>query len=305
MKVREVAWAEQFVLIFIAHEIRNGKSARAKAVFALRAHFRWAVTGTPIQNRWEDLSSLLSFLRIYPDEDLRSLKAMLRADFANSPIKAMLTSICLRRPKSVIRLPSRTDKIHRLYLKANEADHYFSVRDHIVGFLDQEGDRANRWSYTNVLTKINALRQICNLTTLYRGRDEAVEGVSQDIFDGLLSAGIATCGSCARNLGTLDDDGAPNLEWKAESEILQAYMSQCGRLLCASCFSMNGVDCSDDGCSLRTPCTFQAVKIDNEPNKSPCDSSASFFPVKMRALQKDISLLPPSDKRYGPANTTY
>jgi SNF2 family DNA or RNA helicase len=46
--------------------IQNRSSKRAQAVFALHARYRWYLTGIPIQNRLEDLGSLVEFLRVDP-----------------------------------------------------------------------------------------------------------------------------------------------------------------------------------------------------------------------------------------------
>lgn len=52
-----------------AHFIRNGTSRMALAICELDAESRWAVTGTPIQNRLGDLVSILKFIRVHPYDD--------------------------------------------------------------------------------------------------------------------------------------------------------------------------------------------------------------------------------------------
>ncbi|CAD6565732.1 MAG: hypothetical protein ASARMPREDX12_006745 [Alectoria sarmentosa] len=200
---------EQADASYLAHEIRVDTTLKAKAVCALRGDLRWAVSGTPLQNRWEDLASLLGFLRVYPDHDMRSLTTMLRRSAANSDLRSMLAPLCLRRSKQAIALPSRIDNIHKIDFDAEEAAHYNSINVRVTGFLEQQAGQASLGSYSNILTKINSLRQICNLGTYYRGDIGAPETqitVMQELFDGMISAGAAACCKCNRDLSKADEN---------------------------------------------------------------------------------------------------
>ncbi|MBA0685034.1 hypothetical protein Goari_026578, partial [Gossypium aridum] len=54
------------VVLDEAHTIKSSKTLGARACFALSAHCRWCLTGTPLQNNLEDLYSLLCFLHVEP-----------------------------------------------------------------------------------------------------------------------------------------------------------------------------------------------------------------------------------------------
>eukprot|EP01025_Chloroclados_australasicus_P008686 TRINITY_DN13156_c0_g2_i1.p1 TRINITY_DN13156_c0_g2~~TRINITY_DN13156_c0_g2_i1.p1 ORF type:complete len:1217 (-),score=153.10 TRINITY_DN13156_c0_g2_i1:497-4033(-) len=49
-----------------AHSIKSKTTSTSKAVFELSSKYRWALSGTPMQNRTNELYSLIRFLQVYP-----------------------------------------------------------------------------------------------------------------------------------------------------------------------------------------------------------------------------------------------
>ena len=283
---------------FLAHEIRVGTTVRAKAICALRAHSRWAVSGTPIQNRWEDLASLLNFLRVYPDHDLRSLTNMLRNNAASPDLRSILAVLCLRRSKQAIDIPSRRDTTHRVDFDVEEAAHYNSINIRVTGFLEQQAGQTNLRSYSNILAKINSLRQICNLGTCYRGNlggSETQTVAMQELFDGMVSAGTAICYKCENDLSTADVIWSGGIDG---CESFDTRITTCGKLVCASCVAIFGdTICPSDGkCQYQNSCKFFTVKTSCSTGLSATQPN-SRLPTKMRALQEDLLALPENDKR--------
>lgn len=89
------------VILDEAHIVRNNKSQASLAVCGLKAKKRWALTGTPIQNKALDLYSILKFLKCSPFDDLRVWKRWV--DNKNAAgyqrLATVMKSLMLRRTK--------------------------------------------------------------------------------------------------------------------------------------------------------------------------------------------------------------
>ena len=303
MKVLGPTLDENRADVQVAHEIRSSKTLRAKAVYALRGDCRWAVTGTVIQNRWEDLISLLKFLKCYPDNALSFGIDRLKPDVNNPYLRTLLANICLRRPKTAIDLPHREDKVHRVEFEVDEANHYNDISQAVSASLNQTGD-TNLSRYSNVLAKINSLRQVCNLGRRYRGPTDTQQetqshsAMFQDLFEGMLSAGVVKCSICRRDLmqGNLNNESLLGATESYESS--QPRLAACGEIVCAICSTRLEAtgDVKAFTCRHQPPCEFIHVRpsASAEPN---LDLSLLQFPTKIRAFQHDVFSLPHSEKR--------
>ncbi|XP_029158221.1 transcription termination factor 2 isoform X2 [Nylanderia fulva] len=89
------------VILDEAHIVRNHKSQASLAVCGLKAKNRWALTGTPIQNKALDLYSILKFLRCSPFDDLRVWKRWVDNKNAagHQRLATVMKSLMLRRTK--------------------------------------------------------------------------------------------------------------------------------------------------------------------------------------------------------------
>ncbi|GAA6012072.1 hypothetical protein JCM10207_005118 [Rhodosporidiobolus poonsookiae] len=90
-----------------AHLIKSRTTLSAKAAYALKGARRWALTGTPIVNRLEDLYSLLHYIQLEPWGNFSFFKTFVTVPFQNKDpraievIQVILESILLRREKSM------------------------------------------------------------------------------------------------------------------------------------------------------------------------------------------------------------
>ncbi|KAG5363584.1 DNA repair protein [Yarrowia sp. B02] len=160
-----------------AHVIKNRNTVSAKACCLLQATNKWALTGTPIHNRLEDLFSILKFLGAAPWNDFIYWRNFITLPFQEGKIvsalmtvQCILEPIVLRRTKNMkqadgsplVVLPKKTINIEKVSLTDQERVIYTYVLARAQTSLQKsEAHETVGRNYLNILTQILRLRQSC------------------------------------------------------------------------------------------------------------------------------------------------
>lgn len=184
------------VVLDEAQLIKNPESQVAQAAFALRARFRVTLSGTPVENRLDELWSQMRFLNpglLGGRQDFQRRYAQpitIGDNDALARLRARLKPFLLRRRKSEVarELPPRTDVLLRCELDARERELYEAVRaaarKEVVAELEAGG---------GVLAALEALlrlRQACCHPALLPGQS-AERSAKIDVLLERLDTGIA------------------------------------------------------------------------------------------------------------------
>lgn len=184
------------VILDEAHTIKNRNAKATQACYALRAQYRWCLTGTPMQNNLDELQSLIKFLRIKPYNDLAVWRAQItvpmksgRGTVAIKRLQYYLKAFMKRRTKDILkeegalsvggkssannapafRITER--KIEKVVADLSPQERKFYAH------LEQRADHSleqmmggNKMNYASALVLLLRLRQACNHPELVTGR---------------------------------------------------------------------------------------------------------------------------------------
>ncbi|KAK6335580.1 alpha-1,6-mannosyltransferase, variant 2 [Orbilia brochopaga] len=252
---RSILFSTQWRRIILdeAHVIRNTGTRLSKAICALSAGSRWAVTGTPVQNRLGDLAALLKFLQAHPYGEIKHFEADIthlwkagQGEEAVNRLKRLCSCLLLRRSKETINLPRRSDVRCEVEFNAEERKLYDEIKDQAVLQIREVGienaDSSASMAFANFIQKINSLRIICNMGLYYhtrhddhKSRDSWME-LAQQAFNFQCEAGSISCHECSSTL-----DVSELLLGEPESQS-QPRFSECLRFICSEC-SQRPVTC--------------------------------------------------------------
>ncbi|RKP29555.1 hypothetical protein METBISCDRAFT_18380, partial [Metschnikowia bicuspidata] len=165
------------VVLDEAHTICNSSTRTARAVHELELRRRWALTGTPVVNRLDDLFLLVKFLHLDPWSNFSYWKAFVTVPFQQKHflqtldvVRSILQPVYLRRTKNMrladgtplVSLPEKEVVVQEVHLSPRERflyDLYKSRAYHSFSEGLRSGEALK--NYTQILTHILRLRQIC------------------------------------------------------------------------------------------------------------------------------------------------
>lgn len=153
-----------------AQYIKNHTTAAAKAVKVIKSRFRFALTGTPIENRLSELWSIFDYLMpgfLYGYDTFRrefEIPVVKNNDQeAMERLQRMVGPFILRRLKQdVLRdLPEKTEEVRYVQMTGKQRKLYDGQAIHLRSLLDHQSEEEFNNSRFQVLTELTRLRQIC------------------------------------------------------------------------------------------------------------------------------------------------
>ncbi|EMD41937.1 hypothetical protein CERSUDRAFT_129183 [Gelatoporia subvermispora B] len=230
------------VVLDEAHSIKETTTVGCRACCDLVADRRLCLTGTPVQNKLDDVYALIKFLRLSPLDD-----KSVWTEYIGTPVKygqplgvarlqTIMKCITLRRTKEskaedgtrILSLPPRRDELRYLKFDAQEQaiyDQFFTESKAEFNELSHKNEVMK--NYVGILQKILRLRQICDHFELVRDKglvdsyadpavayDDVVATVIREglnlqrattIFALLKESGITQCVECGGELAVSPD----------------------------------------------------------------------------------------------------
>jgi len=170
----------ELIILDEAQRIRNWATATARAVKRLKSRYAFVLTGTPLENKLEELYSVVEFVdgrllgpvfRFLREHVETDGKGKLIGYRGLGRIQKRLKPVLLRRKREEIlrQLPERTDQIFRVPLTQQQAAPYWEQSDILARLM-------HKWKRQGWLSELDLrritcciqnMRMLCNSTFLF------------------------------------------------------------------------------------------------------------------------------------------
>ena len=168
------------IILDEAQRIRNWATATARTIKQLKSRYAFVLTGTPLENKLEELYSVVEFVdgrrlgpafRFLKEHRMEDEKGKLLGYRGLDQIHRQLEPILLRRTRQEVlpELPERTDQIFRVRMTSEQASPYWEQNDILARLM-------HKWQRQGWLSEIDLrritcciqnMRMLCNSTFLF------------------------------------------------------------------------------------------------------------------------------------------
>src|SRR5208337_1664770 len=153
------------IILDEAQRIRNWATATARTIKQLKSRFAFVLTGTPLENKLEELYSVVEFVdgrrlgpgfRFLKEHRMEDEKGRLLGYRGLDQIHRQLEPILLRRTRTEVlpELPERTDQIFRVRMTSEQAGPYWEQNDILARLM-------HKWQRQGWLSEIDLRRITC------------------------------------------------------------------------------------------------------------------------------------------------
>jgi len=158
-----------WVVLDEAQHIKNVSAQRTGAIKKLKAEYRLALSGTPIENDLTELWSIFDFLMPGYLGSLHKFKREYISQISSPEVRARLNRLAapfiLRRIKKEVlfELPDKQEQISWCKLNPVQEKLYLQILEAVnKSFFPKEGKPPEPVNFIHVLSALTKLRQICN-----------------------------------------------------------------------------------------------------------------------------------------------
>ncbi|MDR1399097.1 MAG: DEAD/DEAH box helicase [Treponema sp.] len=197
-----------------AHLMKNADTRGAKTVKSLHSQYRLALSGTPVENRLEDMRSLFDFIlpgylgnAVQFKEEFRNSIEVMRDKSSAERLRRITAPFLMRRLKTdkniIADLPDKIITNEYAVLEKGQAALYESVVTEILNTLEhlqhkKPDDTTPQRRSNLILSLLTSLKQICDHPRLYDKESPAIAHLSGKakllltLLQGILASGEKT-----------------------------------------------------------------------------------------------------------------